>query len=244
MKALIFAAGLGTRLRPITDTIPKALVPFCGGTLLSHVIETLSAAGVDDIVINAHHFAEKIIAYLAENDNFGKHISVSWEKEQALETGGGLKYAEPLLRGSGSFLVHNVDIVSDLDVKGLLAAARPDALVTMLVSERKTSRYLLFDPQMRLAGWTNVDTGEVRTPYPDLDPASCRKLAFGCVYVVSDAIFPLLSGWPEKFSIMDFFIQSCAEHPIYGYVQEGLRLVDVGKPDTLKEAQEFYSSIR
>ena len=142
MKAMIFAAGLGTRLRPLTDTLPKALVPVGGKPLLYHVLMKLKAAGINEFVINVHHFADKIISYLGENDNFGLDISISDETGGLLETGGGLLHARNYL--DGQFLVHNVDILSNLDVASFAGNARPEAMATLLVSERTTSRYLLF----------------------------------------------------------------------------------------------------
>lgn len=232
MKALIFAAGLGTRMRPLTDNLPKALLPLGDGTMLSEVIERLKKAGVNEFVVNAHHFADKIAAYLDENSGFGAAVSVSIEKEKPLETGGGIKKARKLLEGDGRFLVHNVDIMSNLDIPEFIGKSRTDALATLVVSERETKRYFLFDRDMRLCGWTNVETGEVKSPYPGLDVTKCRKLAFGGIHIISDNIFPLLEKWPEAFSITDFYISVCKDCPIYGYVQDSLVLTDIGKKET------------
>lgn len=237
---MVFAAGLGTRLKPITDTCPKALVNVGGDALLGHVIRKLVSVGFDDIVINAHHFHEQISEYVASHD-FGVRISVSVEYDQPLETGGGIRHAESLLKGSGHFLVHNVDIISNLDIPQMMDSSRCDAVSTLLVSDRKTNRYLLFDEQMRLKGWTNVATGEVKTPFENLNVDECRKLAFGGVHYMSDEIFPLLSSWPDKFSIIDFYLNSAKTHPIYGYVQDDLKLIDVGKIETIAEAESYLS---
>lgn len=243
MKAMIFAAGLGTRLRPLTDTLPKALVPVGGAPLLYHVLMKLKAAGINEFVINVHHFADKIISYLAENDNFGLDISISDETSGLLETGGGILHARNYL--DGQFLVHNVDILSNLDVASFASNARPEAMATLLVSDRQTSRYLLFDDDMRLKGWTNISTGEVRSPYPDLDPDSCRKLAFSGIHLVSDKIFDAFGeyGFSGKFPIMDFYLKACRERPVFGAVQPGLRLMDVGKAETLAQAEEFIKTV-
>ncbi|MBO7623284.1 MAG: nucleotidyltransferase family protein [Bacteroidales bacterium] len=242
MKAMIFAAGLGTRLRPLTDTLPKALVPVGGAPLLYHVLMKLKAAGITEFVINVHHFADKIVSYLEENDRFGMDISISDETDGLLETGGGILHARQFL--DGPFLVHNVDILSNLDVASFIGKARPEALATLLVSDRQTSRYLLFDDDMRLKGWTNISTGEVRSPYPDLDPASCRKLAFSGIHLVSDKIFDAFGeyGFSGRFPIMDFYLKACRDCPVYGAVQPGLELMDVGKTDTLAQAEEFLKS--
>ncbi|MBR5444396.1 MAG: nucleotidyltransferase family protein [Paludibacteraceae bacterium] len=171
MRAMIFAAGLGTRLKPLTDTLPKALVPLAGKTLLQWQIERLKAAGITDIVVNVHHFPDMIINYLRENDNFGCRIAVSDERDMLLETGGGLRKAKSLLLGIGSresgnndepILICNVDILSNIDLPTLLQTYNPEEMGVVVVSPRDTQRYLLFDETNRLCGWTNIATGEVR----------------------------------------------------------------------------------
>jgi NDP-sugar pyrophosphorylase family protein len=245
MKAMIFAAGLGTRLRPLTDTMPKALVPVCGNPLLYHVITKLKAAGYTELVINVHHFAEQIREYLATHD-FGLPISISDETSELLETGGGIAHAKDLILPTGEpFLIHNVDILSNLDIAWFRSQTRPEALSTLLVSERETSRYLLFDGEMRLVGWTNVATGEVRSPYPDLNPDHYHKLAFSGIHSISPAIFDAFetAGFTGRFPIMDFYIRECANYPIYGVCAPGLRLLDVGKVDSLAQAEELLASL-
>ena len=169
MRAMIFAAGLGTRLKPLTDTLPKALVPLAGKTLLQWQIERLKAAGITDIVVNVHHFPDMIINYLRENDNFGCRIAVSDERDMLLETGGGLRKAKELLTSSPNsliasspILICNVDILSNIDLPTLLQAYNPEEMGVVVVSPRETQRYLLFDETNRLCGWTNIATGEVR----------------------------------------------------------------------------------
>ena len=255
MKAMIFAAGLGTRLKPITDTMPKALVPVCGQPLLYHVITKLVAAGYDDLVVNVHHFPDQIIHYLHSHD-FGAHIAVSDERDFLRETGGGIKYARPLLvkeeipgqagnDGNEPFLVHNVDIVSNLDLWWLQEQHREDALATLVVSERKTQRYFLFDEGGRMKGWTNIATGEVRSPFPDIDPERCRKLAFAGIHLISPAIFDAFDryGFGDRFSIVDFYLRACADYPIYAAVPPDFTLVDVGKKETLSEAERVCEAI-
>ena len=229
MKALIFAAGLGTRLRPLTDTMPKALVPVDGKPLLRHVLEKLIAAGFDDIVINVHHFADQIRDYVAAHDNFGVRIVLSDETDLLRETGGGIRHAAPLLQGPEPFLVHNVDILSNLDPARFYALHRKGDLATILVSDRSTQRYFLFDEDGLLVGWTNLATGEVRSPWPGIDPDQCTRLAFSGIHCISPAIFPLMEDWPEKFSIVDFYLAACRTHPIRAAVIPGLALHDVGK---------------
>lgn len=244
MKALIFAAGLGTRLKPITDNLPKALVSVGGQPLLWHVIRKLESAGISDITVNVHHFADKIIEYLRANDSFGLKINISDERDLLRETGGGVRHARPFLEGS-PFIIHNVDILSNLDIGRFAHEADPDALSNILVSERKTSRYFLFNEEMDLVGWTNVATGEVRSPYPGLDPSRCRKLAFAGFHYVTGDIFGAFDrgGWPERFPIVDFYIQECARHRVHGVCVDGLKMMDVGKLDSLRSAEEFVRTL-
>ena len=185
MKALVFAAGLGTRLKPLTDTMPKALVPVAGEALLSRVMRKLTAAGYDDIVINVHHFADQIRDYVAAHDDFGVKVSFSDETDLLRETGGGIRHAAPLLAGDEPFLVHNVDILSNLDLTWFRAQHQPGDLSTILVSDRPTQRYFLFDEEGLLVGWTNLATGEVRSPYAGIDPDCCTRLAFAGIHCIS-----------------------------------------------------------
>ena len=255
MKAMIFAAGLGTRLKPITDTMPKALVPVCGQPLLYHVINKLVAAGYDDLVVNVHHFPDQIIHYLHSHD-FGARIAVSDERDFLRETGGGIRYAKHLLTedeipgqagndGIEPFIVHNVDIVSNLDLNWLREQQREGALATLVASERKTQRYFLFDEDNRLKGWTNIATGEVRSPFPDINPDRCRKLAFAGIHLMSPAIFDAFDryGFGDRFSIVDFYLRACADYPIYAAVPPEFQLVDVGKKETLSEAERVCEAI-
>lgn len=255
MKAMIFAAGLGTRLKPLTDKLPKALVPVAGKPLIGHVVSKLAAAGVNEAVVNVHHFADMIEDWVSDNQELMR-ISVSDERKMLLETGGGILHAAPYLEGCDRFLIHNVDILSDLDIRWFASQIRPDAIATLLVSERRTSRYLLFDPEsMRLVGWTNVSTGEVRSPYPDLDPLQCRAMAFSGIHILSDKVFALMrqyvSGSTEsspdvepRFPVMDFYLSVCNTVAIYGVEASDLRLIDVGKLDSLDEAERFISSFQ
>ena len=236
MKALIFAAGLGTRLRPITDTMPKALVPVAGVPMLERVLCKLRDAGIDSFVVNVHHFAEQIEAFLDGHD-FGVPVALSREEGEPLETGGGIKRAAPLL-GAGRFLVHNVDILSDLDIDWFLKQDDASALATLLLTDAPSDRYLLFDDDMRLAGWTNVRTGEVKSPFlPDFDPSRYHRYSFCGIHVVSDAVFAKMAAWPDKFSIIDFYLQQCADRLIRGVVAPDLHLIDIGSPEKLEEAQ-------
>src|SRR5574344_400363 len=240
MQAMIFAAGLGTRLKPLTDSTPKALVRVGGETLLQRVIGKLKDAGAEKIVVNVHHFAQQIIDFIKENNNFYTDISISDESEKLLDTGGGLKKAAGLFDKDTPILIHNVDILSNVDLNEFYNANRAND-ATLLVSSRKTSRYLLFDNSNRLVGWTNVDTGEVKSPYADLNPSEYRMYAFSGIHIFSPKLFPLMDSFPDKFGIIDFYLSVCDKVDIYAVIKENLRLIDVGKLDTLAKAEEFLN---
>ena len=239
MNAFIFAAGLGTRLKPLTDTMPKALVPVAGKPLLAHVVEKLKAAGCKKIVINIHHFGDMIIDYVKSQGNFGIDIVFSDEREMLLETGGAIKHAVEFL-GNEPFLIHNVDILSNVDIKALWEEhLNSGSAATLLVSKRSSSRALLFDAEGNLTAWTNKTTGEVKTPYESVDIASLKELAFSGIHVFSPSLFKYFGAYPEKFSIIDFYLNTCKAEKIKAYTQEGLQLLDVGKLDSLEKAEAF-----
>ena len=241
-QAMIFAAGLGTRLKPLTDTMPKALVRIGGEPLIKHVILRLKEAGFQRIVVNVHHFAQQIIDYLEENEHFGLDIRISDETEQLLETGGGIKKARDLFDPYSPVLIHNVDILSNVDLTAFYDhACASGAEATLLVSERQTKRYLLFDEEYRLVGWTNKETGEVKSPHDWVkdELQSLQMLAFSGIHVFSPALFPLMDQWPDRFPIIDFYLNACATHPLFGYVADNLRMIDVGKLNSLQQAEEF-----
>lgn len=246
MKAMVFAAGLGTRLKPITDSLPKALVPVCGEPLLGHVLRKLQASGYTEAVVNVHHFQGMIRDYLSGHD-FGLTVHISDESAALLETGGGIRHAAPLLLPLDEpFLVHNVDIVSDIDLAWFRAQIVPGALASLLVSERPSPRRLLFRKEdLRLVGWTNVSTGELRSPFGKPDPQDCLQYAFSGIHNISPAIFAAFDalGMPERFPIMDFYLEACARYPIYGVPAPGLTLVDVGKIETLPEAERVCEKL-
>ena len=230
-QAMIFAAGLGTRLKPLTDTMPKALVRVGGQPLLWHVIQKLKLAGYERIVVNVHHFAGQIVDYLKVHDNFGLDIRISDESSMLLETGGGIKKALPLFDPTEPILIHNVDILSNLDLTAL-----PTDAPLLVVSQRQTKRYLQFDDTMRLIGWKNIETGQVKG-------CEGHSLAFSGIHMFHPSLAPLLADWPERFPIMDFYLKACADHLIRGYEAKDLRLLDVGKLDTLDNAEKFIKSL-
>lgn len=236
---MIFAAGLGTRLRPITDTMPKALVPVDSKPLLHHLLQKLQKAGCTQVVINVHHFAEQIAQYVATHD-YGMRIDLSDESDMLLDTGGGLRKAASLLDGDEPILVHNVDILSNIDIATLMATHHPESLATVVVSPRSTSRYLLFDSELLMRGWNNIKSGEVKPQ--GLNTDGLQPLAFAGIHVVSPRIFSLMNDMPAKFSIIDFYLQAMTAHPIMGYVPQDFAMLDVGKIDTLQPAEEFVKS--
>lgn len=241
MQAFLLAAGLGTRLKPLTDTMPKALVPVKETPLLRHITDKLISSGATRIVVNTHHFAEQIVSYVAKQEDWD-NVTISDESNALLDTGGGLKKAQSLFHTDNPILIHNVDIISNANLNQLIIAHKEHD-VTLLVSNRTTNRYLLFNEDMRLVGWTNITTGEVRSPYPNLDLTKCHKLAFSGIHVFSPQLFPMMEDYPEKFPIMDFYLNHCHKIKIYGVIQPNLQLLDVGKCDTLIAAEKFIEEI-
>lgn len=263
MQSMIFAAGLGTRLKPLTDRIPKALVRVGGKPLIEYALKNLVAAGSKRIVVNVHHFANQIIEYLQQND-FGVDICVSDETEMLLDTGGGIKNAAPFFNTSEPVLIHNVDILSNVDLRALYNYAceaeieqKVDAV--LLVSLRKTKRYLIFNKDMRLVGWTNVDTGEVKSPYETLHELTFTQpydnnnvtneqygytlFAFSGIHVIGNKVFEAMNEYSAKFPIMDFYLQYAKDLHFVGKVKNDLKLMDVGKLDTLAAADAFVKQL-
>lgn len=248
MRAIIFSAGLGTRLRPLTDTMPKALLPIAGKTLLQWQIEKLRDAGIREMVVNVHHFADQIIDYLHQHDSFGCHIAISDEREQLLETGGGLYHARDLLLDGSHqpVLACNVDILSNISIPDLQKAYTADMMALLVVSQRQTQRYLLFDDQLRLHGWTNLATGEVR-PSTLSDISTMTPLAFSGMQILSPDIFAhmgtTICDKGTKFSLIDLYLNLCSSQPIYAYLPTNYRMMDVGKIDQLSTATAFAQTL-
>lgn len=262
MKAMIFAAGLGTRLKPLTDTLPKALVPVCEKPLIEHVAKKLQASGIDEAVVNIHYFADKVEEWVAAQDWIvtsrdelveGKMLfEISDERELLLETGGAVLHARRFLEGCGKFLIHNVDILSNCDIQWFESQVKDDAMATLLVSERPTTRFLLFNPEtLRLVGWMNTDSGDYHVTSPEINPKECRALAFSGIHILSDKVLALMQeyvvekGLPinevngTRFPIMSFYMWLASKYPVYGVVAKNLEFIDVGKLDALKPAEEF-----
>lgn len=241
-KAMILAAGRGTRLRPMTDHMPKALVEVGGKTLVGRQMDALKKSGFNDITVNVFHFADMLCDYLSRNTPAGISLHVSSERERLLDTGGALKKARTSLLADGycrPVIVHNVDILSNADLAGFFrVSGKYDA--ALLVSERDSSRRLYFDREsMRLVGWGNLATGETRSPFRGFAPQKCRALAFSGIHAISPKALEAMDGWPEEFSVIDFYLKECAALDIRGIEAANLKLVDVGKLDTLRSADAF-----
>jgi NDP-sugar pyrophosphorylase family protein len=237
LKAMIFAAGLGTRFKPWTDTNPKALAPVNGKSLLQRNVEYLQQYGIKDVVVNVHHFSDKIIHTVKENKGWGSNIIISNETDVVLETGGGLLKAQPLLEDSQPFITLNADILTDLNINKLLAHHRQQkALITFGITNRKTSRYFLFDENNRLCGWRNVKTGEERLA---IKKSGLKEMAYSCVVVFDSKLFSIIRQ-RGKFSLVDTYLDLAAEHLIVGYDHTGDKLVDVGKPESVAIAESLF----
>lgn len=243
MNALVFAAGLGTRLRPLTLDRPKALVEVGGEPMLGRVIRRLAAAGVDRVVVNNHHFSNKVKSYLAAND-FGVETAVSDESDLLLDTGGGLLKARRLLDDGQPFFVHNADIFTDLDLAAMAEAhRRSGAGATLLVQPRRSSRQLLFDRCGRLMAWENIKTGEVRPA--GAETAGLEPLAFGGIHILSPSVFEPLSRYSSEpvFPIVPFYVDNAKKIDIRAYLAPtSTNWFDIGNPEKLEAARQFISS--
>lgn len=233
--AMIFAAGLGTRLKPFTDKHPKALAVVNGKTLLQRNIEYLKQIGFDEFIINVHHFADQIKAYLRTHENFGVNIRISDETDEVLETGGGLVKAKDLI-GDESFLVMNVDILTDLNLEDLIQFHyEKQPLVTLAVSERNSSRKLLFKKNRQLAGWKNYTTNEEIIASSD----PLKELSFSGIHIINPKIFKHMPS-SGKFSIMTTYMELMKTEKILGFDHSGDRWIDVGKPESIVEAEKIF----
>ncbi len=245
MKAMILAAGLGTRLYPMTENKPKALVEVDNKPLLEHIILKLKHSGFSQIIINVHHFSELILNFLKQKNNFGIDILISDETDQLLDTGGALKQVGHLFNLKESLLVHNVDIFSNVDLKELFQSHQKEEknrLSTLFISQKQTKRYLLFNEKNQLKGWTNIETGE-KKPFQNLDINQLRKMAFSGIQVVSPSIFEKMKNEDKKFSIIDFYMKMCQLENIIGHQTENSQILDIGKLHTLQEATHFLEMI-
>jgi len=237
MKAMLFAAGLGTRLKPFTDNMPKALVEVNNKTLLEHNIRFLQRFGIYDVIINVHHFAKLIEDVLYENDGFGSNITISDEREAVLETGGGLIKAAPYFDGEDAFLVMNVDILTNLDLSKLIAFHNSnDGVGTLAVMKRNSSRQLLFNNAKVLCGWRNSNTNEERIARQEQLP---EPFAFSGIQVLSHTVFNDVP-FNGKFSLIDLYLHIAKTRELIGYDHTGNLLIDVGKPESIAQAEYLF----
>ena len=246
---MILAAGLGTRLKPLTDTMPKALVPVGGVPLIDLTIRRLIGFGYEHFVVNVHHFAQQIIDHVSVQD-YGRMVQFSDETAQLLETGGGLKAAASLFDDDEPILIHNVDILDNVDYDWFSRQHQENEGAVLLVSRRQTKRYLLFDNAMRLMGWKNIETGEVRSPYEYIRRTGLSQhgeelnmFAFSGIHSFSPQLFPLMARFSDKFSIIDFYLSICHRTNISGLIKYDLHLLYVSKLDSLKAAEEFIGNL-
>ena len=238
MKAMIFAAGLGTRLKEETRNKPKALVEVGGKTLLQHTIKKLKKEGISEIVVNVHHYPDLIKKFIANND-FGIPVKISDETNELLETGGGLKKAAPLLKGKEPVLLYNVDILTDVNLADVIDAHRKsNSLVTLVVRDRETQRYFKFDNSKKLVGWVNKKTGEQKISVNE-NFEEAREMAFSGIHVIQPEAYKLFPD-EKRFSLTNWYLELAKNHIIRGYFDESDFWMDVGKPDELAEARKKY----
>ena len=235
-KALIFAAGKGTRLKPFTDNHPKALAVVNNVPLLERNIKFLQNYGINDFVINVHHFGEQIIDFLQEKENFGAKIEISDEKNELLETGGGLVFAKKYLENEENFLIMNADILTDLNITEFIKFhLSHQNVATLAVSDRVSSRKLMFNEDMILKGWVNKTTGETKLSEFN---KNFKELAFSGIHCVNSSIFDKIKR-TGKFSIMEEYLDLMFENHIQGF-QHNAKLIDVGRPESVIEAEIYF----
>ncbi len=239
MKAFILAAGLGTRLYPLTSNKPKALVELQGVTLLERAIRKVTEIQVSEIVINVHHFGDQIIEYIKANHNFKLPITISDERNQLLDTGGALLRARDLLGENEPFLLYNVDVLSSLDLSALASYhCAKGSLATLAVRNRKTDRNLVFNSEMQLCGWRDLKTGEEKMSRLE---DSLQNFAFSGIQIIDPKIFSLISE-TGKFSIVQLYLRLAKREAIYGYVDTSDHWMDLGKPEQLAVAEKMSTN--
>jgi NDP-sugar pyrophosphorylase family protein len=243
MKAMIFAAGLGTRMRPITDNLPKALVPINGTPMLEIVIRRLKFFGIHDIIINVHYLAEQIEDFLYQNNYFDINIKISDERQQVLETGGGLKKAQWFFDDGKPFLVCNTDVLSTIDISKLLEQhIENQSIATLAVQQRTTSRYLLFDENQLLCGWMNTKSGEVKLSR--LDENRLQMMAFSTFQILEPRIFDYFPTDKNVFTTIDTFLKAAATETIKGYYHNSDTWIDVGTPANIIPALDVVNQLQ
>ena len=244
MKAMIFAAGLGTRFKPWTDQHPKALAPVNGKSLLQRNIEYLQRFGITEVVVNVHHFADQVLEAIEKANGWGSTVLISDERDEVLETGGGLLKAASLL-GNSPFVTINAEVLTDLNLDALLQFHRQEqALISFGLTNRKSSRNILVDSQNRMQGWVNLSTNEFRFPAESVYTVENAlsvlvPKAYSTVVVFSPEIFSLIRR-TGKFSLIDVYLDLAGTHKIMGFDHSGDRFIDVGKPDSVAQAEALF----
>lgn len=241
--AMIFAAGLGTRLKPFTNNHPKALAPVNGKSLLHHNIVYLKSFGINKVVVNVHHFADQIISEIKNHNSWDIEVVVSDETNEVLETGGGLLFAKNHILPCNDFVVLNVDILTNLDLNDMFAQhEQTKALATLAVTERNTSRYFLFNNNMQLSGWQNIQTGEVKgvSSIDEISTLQLKPYAFSGIHIINQSIFNQITQH-GKFSMVDVYLSLMAQKNLYGFNHTGSKFIDVGKPESIIKAEELFS---
>ena len=239
MKPMILAAGLGTRLKPWTDHHPKALAEVGGKSLLQRNIEYLQQFGIKEVIVNVHHFAGQIEEAIKRNDGWGSEITISDETAEVLETGGGLKKVAWYFKDENEFVLMNVDILTDLNLTAMIQQQQnSNALATLAVTERKTSRYFLFNSKDELVGWRNVNTGEEKMAKQSFE---VKQKAFSGIHVISSRLLEHLT-MGGKFSMVDVYLQLANEHVIQAFDHSVSRFIDVGKPESIEKAEQMFLS--
>jgi MurNAc alpha-1-phosphate uridylyltransferase len=238
MKAMILAAGLGTRLKPFTEQHPKALATVNGKSLLQRNIEYLASYDITDIIVNVHHFPVQIVRTITDNNGFGSTVTISDEKDEILETGGGLMKAKLFFESTEPFVLLNVDILTDLDLSKMIEQHNSSkALATLAVTHRQTTRYFLFDDIGNLCGWKNIKTAEQKI---SKEAPKYFERAFSGVHVISPQIFPLIE-LDGKFSMVDVYLELCKSHCIMAFDHSNSKFIDVGKPESIALAEDIFS---
>lgn len=238
MKAMLLAAGFGTRLKPFTNHHPKALAEVNGKTLLQRNIEYLQQFNIYDVIVNVHHFAAQIIQAIQTNNGWGSKINISDETDAILETGGGLKRAGWFFKDEENFVLINVDILTDLSLNKMISFHKKNnALATLATTNRETSRYFLFDENNILCGWKNIKTGEEKIMRNE---KNLSAKAFTGIHIINPKIFSLMQQSEQKFSMIDVYLSLCAENIIAAYDHSATKFIDAGKPENLKQAAILF----
>lgn len=235
---MIFAAGLGTRLKPWTDNNPKSLAVINGKSLLQRNIEYLQHWGLNNVVVNVHHFSSMLITEIEKNKGWGSTVTISDETEEVLETGGGLLKAAPLLEGFEKIVLINADVLTDLNLDEMLTYhLKSKSLVTLATTNRITSRYFLFDTNNNLVGWTNDKTGEIKSNFP-LQGNEIKK-AFSGIHIIEKDLLKLIP-FRGKFSIVEVYLHLMKDYNIRSFDHSGSRFIDVGKPESVETASKLF----